>query len=97
MRCIFMYLFICYLTILLSLSEYAQSKGTQIIPKTLLCKKHVFICICFYLIQILGLYKSYPLNKNLVLEICKKRDPKGLVRNSTFSLIIVPKVQSLIF
>jgi hypothetical protein len=91
-----MYLFICYLTILLSLSEYAQSKGTQIIPKTLLCKKHVFIYICFYLIQILGLYKSYPLNKNLVLEICKKRDKEGLGCNSTFSLYLVKKNQSLI-
>jgi hypothetical protein len=50
MRCIFIYLFICYLTILLPLSEYAQSKGNQIIPKTLLCK-YMYLFF-FYLIQI---------------------------------------------
>jgi hypothetical protein len=33
-----------------------------------------------------GYYKSYPLNKNLVLEICKKRDIEELVCTSTFSL-----------
>jgi hypothetical protein len=39
----------------------------------------VFIFLLFFLIQILGLYKSYPLNRNLVLEICKKMDIKELV------------------
>jgi hypothetical protein len=33
-----------------------------------------------------GYYKSYPLNRNLVLEICKKRDIEGLVCTSAFSL-----------
>jgi hypothetical protein len=31
-----------------------------------------------------GYYKSYPLNRSLVLEICKKRDTDGLVCNSVF-------------
>jgi hypothetical protein len=39
-----------------------------------------------FLLPILGLYKSYPLNRNLVLEICRKRDTKRLNCNSTFSL-----------
>jgi hypothetical protein len=30
-------------------------------------------------------YKSYPLNRNLVLEICKKKDIEGLVCNSAFN------------
>jgi hypothetical protein len=33
-----------------------------------------FFILYFFLTQILGLYKSYPLNRNLVLEICKKMD-----------------------
>jgi hypothetical protein len=28
----------------------------------------------YFFLPILGLYKSFPLHKNLVLEICKKRD-----------------------
>jgi glycopeptide antibiotics resistance protein len=35
MRCIFLYLFVCYLATLILLIEYAQRKGNQIIPKTL--------------------------------------------------------------
>jgi hypothetical protein len=35
---------------------------------------------------ILSVTNPTPLNRNLVLEICKKRDTKGLVRNSAFSL-----------
>jgi hypothetical protein len=31
-------------------------------------------------------YKSYPLNRNLVPEICEKRDTERLVCNSDFSL-----------
>jgi hypothetical protein len=46
----------------------------------------IYLFYYFYLIRILGLYKSYPLNRNLVLEICKKRDTEGLVCNSSFSL-----------
>jgi hypothetical protein len=85
MKCILLYLIVCYLTNLIQLIEYTQRKANQIISKTLLCK-YMYLFIYFYLIQILGLYKSYPLNRNLVLEICKKRDTEGLVCNSAFSL-----------
>jgi hypothetical protein len=34
----------------------------------------------------LGFTNPTPLNRNLVLEICKKRDIEGLVCNSAFSL-----------
>jgi hypothetical protein len=78
MRCIFIYLFICYLTTSFPLSEYALRKGNQIIPKTLLCK-YMYLFYYFYFIQILGLYKSYHLKNNLVLEITKKRDVTNLV------------------
>jgi hypothetical protein len=82
----FLYLFICYLTALFLLSEYAQKKGKHIIPKTLLCKTMylLILLLFFYLIQILGLYKSYPPNRNLVLEICKERNTKGLACNFNF-------------
>jgi hypothetical protein len=79
MKCIFMYLFICYLSVLLSLSEYAQSKGNQILSQNTFINTCIYLFYYFYFIQILGLYKSYPLNRNLVLEICKKRDIKELV------------------
>jgi hypothetical protein len=61
-----------------------MKEGNQEIPKT---PNYLFIYLFYYFFPYtnFGLYKSYPLNKNLVLEICKKRDPKGLVRNSTFS------------
>jgi hypothetical protein len=35
---------------------------------------------------ILSVTNPTPLNRNLVLEICKKRDTEGLVLNSAFSL-----------
>jgi hypothetical protein len=60
--------------------DYAQRKEHQLIPKTLYIYIYIYIYIntCIYLFyyfhltQILGLYKSYPLNENLVLEICRK-------------------------
>jgi hypothetical protein len=59
MRYTFPYLFICYLTNIIPLIEYAQIKENQIISKALL---HVFIYfIIFILYNFLGLYKSYPL------------------------------------
>jgi hypothetical protein len=44
------------------------------------------VIISITMIYKFGYYKSYPppLNKNLVLEICKKRDTDGLVCNSVF-------------
>jgi hypothetical protein len=54
MRYTFPYLFICYLTNIISLIEYAQIKENQIISKALL---HVFIYfIIFNLYKFLGLY-----------------------------------------
>jgi hypothetical protein len=55
MRCIFLYLFICYLTTLIPLIEYAQRKGDQEILKTLAYK---FI----YLFILLFLYKFWALH-----------------------------------
>jgi hypothetical protein len=53
-----------------------KEKGKHIIPKTLLCKTMylLILLLFFYFIQILGLYKSYLPNRNLVLEIAKKRE-----------------------
>jgi hypothetical protein len=65
-----------------SLEEYAQRKGNQVIPKTLLC---IYLFYYFNLIQILGLYKSYPLKINLVLEISEKEDIGRVVCNLAFS------------
>jgi hypothetical protein len=49
MRCLFLYLFICYLIALFLLSAYAQRKG-----KTYIYLFYYF----FYLIQIIGLYSG---------------------------------------
>jgi hypothetical protein len=46
MRCIFIYLFICYLATLIPIIEFAQREGNQIIPKTLLYKyMYLFILL----------------------------------------------------
>jgi hypothetical protein len=42
------YLFICYLTTLIPLIEYAQRKGNQIIPKTL-SYKYMYLFILLFL------------------------------------------------
>jgi hypothetical protein len=34
---------------------------------------YLFILLLFFSYTNFGLYKSYPLNRNLVLEICKER------------------------
>jgi hypothetical protein len=52
MRCIFLYLFICYLTTLIPLIEYAQREGKHIIPWTFFIYEILFHY--FSLIQILG-------------------------------------------
>jgi hypothetical protein len=48
MRCIFLYLFICYLTTLIPLIKYAQRKRNQIIPKTL-TYKYTYLFILYFL------------------------------------------------
>jgi hypothetical protein len=46
MRCIFPYLFICYLATLIPIIEFAQREGNQINPKTLLYKyMYLFILL----------------------------------------------------
>jgi hypothetical protein len=58
MECTFLYLFICYLTTLISLIEYAQIKGDQAIPKTLAYKYiYLFILLFFSYIDF-RLYKT---------------------------------------
>ena len=47
---------------------------------------NLFIYSFFFLIPILGFTNPTPLNRNLVLEICKERNTKRLACNSTFSL-----------
>jgi hypothetical protein len=49
----FLYLFICYLTTLIPLIEYAQRKGDQEILKTL-ASKYIYLFILLFFIQILG-------------------------------------------
>ena len=93
MRCVFLYLFICYLVNIILLFEYAHVEETQLIsqgsinsPKTLTYTIFIYLYPYFSLIQILGSTNPTPFNRNLALEICKKRDTEGLVCDSTFSL-----------
>jgi hypothetical protein len=64
MRCTFLYLFICYLTNIISLIEYAQIKENQMIPKGSIIPRHYIIIFIylyhyyFFLIQIFGLYRT---------------------------------------
>jgi hypothetical protein len=57
--------------------EYAQRKEDQIITQGFIILNHPLINVSIYLLfspyTNVGLYKSYPLNRNLVLEICKER------------------------
>jgi hypothetical protein len=46
----------------------------------------IYFIIIYIFLPILGFTNPTPLNRNLVLEISKKRDTKGLVCNSAFSL-----------
>lgn len=60
MRCIFLYLFICYLTNIIPLIEYAQLKENQIISKGSINSQNTKIIIFIYLYRfydtIFGLY-----------------------------------------
>jgi hypothetical protein len=47
---------------------------------------YFIIIVIFFLLPILGFTNPTPLNRNLVLEICKKRDTEGLVCNLAFNL-----------
>jgi hypothetical protein len=58
MRYTFLYLFICYLTNIIPSIEYAQIKKNQIISKEFSINACTYLFYYFYLIQILGLYKS---------------------------------------
>jgi hypothetical protein len=61
MRCIFMYLFICYLTNIIPLFDYARIEEIQIISKSSInsqTTKNNYIYLYFY--TNFGLYKSYP-------------------------------------
>jgi hypothetical protein len=73
---IYNYFYIYLFAILFPLIEYAQRRENQIIPNTFLYEYlYFFIFLFFFLTQFfLGLYKSYPLNRNLALEIRKKKD-----------------------
>jgi hypothetical protein len=48
------------------------------IPKNTILNIFIYLLYCFFSTNF-GHYKSYPLNRNLALEICKKRDIEGLV------------------
>jgi hypothetical protein len=78
-----MYLFICHLTTLIPFVEYAQRKENQIISKGSITLKptckYFYLFILLFFTQIFGLYNPTPLNKNLVLEISKKRYIEGFV------------------
>jgi hypothetical protein len=61
MECTFLCLFICYLTNITPLIEYAQRKVTQIISKDSIIPKHPLINIFIYFI-IFSLYKFLALH-----------------------------------
>jgi hypothetical protein len=77
-------LFFIYL--LVTLIDY-EKKGSKWISKGFtILQTYLFIYFILHLFIFLyifstkfGLYKSYPLNRNLALEICKKRDTISLV------------------
>jgi hypothetical protein len=75
MRCIFLYLFICYLTTLIPLIEYAQRKGNQIISKTLLSKYMYLFILLFLPYTNLGLYHREASGDNLITIVSCKRRP----------------------
>ena len=70
------------------LVEYAKrnKKEFKESPKHLVINLFIYSFYYFFLIPILGFTNPTPLNRNLVLEICKKRDTKELVCNSACSL-----------
>jgi hypothetical protein len=94
-RCTLLYLSVGFLANLILSIEYNEGepniffKGPQrlSIPYHKCIYFFILLLLLFsFLLPILGLYKSYPINRNLVLEICRKSDTKGLNCNSTFSL-----------
>jgi hypothetical protein len=83
--------------------EYAQRKGSQIINEGFIVPKHYHINIFIYslyyfsLLPIFGLYKSYPLNRNLILEICRKKGYRKSGFQFSFQFLIISKIKSLSF
>jgi hypothetical protein len=77
MRCIFLYLFICYLTNIIPLFEYAQIEEIQIISKGSINSQNTKIIIFiylyhFFLIQILGFTSSpFELESSSTLAVAK--------------------------
>jgi hypothetical protein len=63
MECTFLYLFICYLTTLIPLIEYAQGKENKIISKGSIILKHSLINIFIYFITF-PLYKFWALQNS---------------------------------
>ena len=45
----------------------------------------IYFIIIFFFFTSFGPYKSYPLNRNLVLEICKDRDVKSFIYSLAFN------------
>jgi hypothetical protein len=56
-----------------------RKKESRKPPKHPLITIFVYLFYYFYLIQIFGLYKSYPLKRDLILEISKKGMQKRIV------------------
>jgi hypothetical protein len=61
MICIFLYLFICCLTNIILLTEYAQIKQNQTITKGSIILKHQLINISIYLFYYFPLHKFWAL------------------------------------
>jgi TRAP-type C4-dicarboxylate transport system permease small subunit len=74
MECTFLYLFICYLTTLIPLIEYAQRKWDQEIPKTLAYKYiYLFILLFFLLYRFRTLQILPPLKIISSSRLVRKR------------------------
>jgi hypothetical protein len=91
-RCTFLYLFIDYLTNLVPLIDY-EKKGTKWISKGFNDSQNTIINILVYLF-LFSFYQIWalqilPLNRNLVLEISKKKDIERLVCKLAFSFPLV--------
>jgi hypothetical protein len=71
----------------MQLVEYVEKNQKEIkgSPKHPLINFTYLFILLFFFLPILGLYTSYPLKINLVLEICKDRDVKSFIYRLAFN------------
>jgi hypothetical protein len=73
------------------LVEYAERnrKKIQEIPKHPFINLFIYSFYYYIFYTNFGLYKSYPLKNNLVLEISKERDVKSFIYSLAFNFWLV--------